>query len=52
MSKLYTCMITCIGGAYSFEAYDLPTNDEDEIRVHIEERGYKLLDVYSIKEQR
>jgi len=44
-------MFTAIGGAYSMNMYDLPTDDESEIKDILEEDGYEVLEIYSIKPQ-
>ena len=49
--KYYQCQFTAIGGAYSLDKYDLPTDDESEIRDILEDDGYEVLEIYSIKPQ-
>ena len=49
--KYYQCMFTAVGGAYSMNMYDLPTDDEVEIKEIIEDKGYEVLEIYSIKAQ-
>lgn len=49
--KYYQCMFTAIGGAYSMNMYDLTTDDEAEIKDILEENGYEVLEIYSIKPQ-
>ena len=49
--KYYQCMFTAVGGAYSMNMYDLPTDDEVEIKEILEDQGYEVLEIYSIKPQ-
>lgn len=48
---MYQCMFTAVGCAYSSNYYDLPTDDEKEIKEIIESQGHDVLEVYGIKEQ-
>lgn len=47
----YQCKFTAVGGAYSVDAYDLKTNDENEIRNILEEKGWEVIEIYDIKKQ-
>ncbi len=47
----FQCMFSAINGAYSMNMYDLPTDDENEIKEILKEQGYEVLEVYSIKPQ-
>ena len=47
----YQCMFTAIGGAYSVNKYDLPTDNEQEIIEILKADGYEVLEVYDIKKQ-
>ena len=49
--KYYQCKFTAIGGAYSMDMYDLTTDDEVEIKEILEDQGYEVLEIYSIKQQ-
>ena len=49
--KYYQCMFTALDGAYSMSMYDLPTDDEVEIKEILEDQGYEVLEIYSIKPQ-
>ena len=44
-------MFTAVGGAYYMNMYDLPTDDEVEIKDILEGQGYEVLEIYSIKPQ-
>ena len=50
--KYYECMYRVIGYPYSFNGYDFTTDVEEEIIKILEARGYEVLEVYAIKEQR
>ena len=45
----YQCKFTSIGGAYSMNKYDLPTDNEEEIINILTNDGWKVLEVYGIK---
>lgn len=47
----YECKFTTVGGAYATNKYDLETNDEELIRLLLEDDGYEVLEIYDIKEQ-
>ncbi len=49
--KYYKCMFTAVGHAYSMNMYALPTDDEVEIKEILEDHGYEVLEIYSIKPQ-
>jgi hypothetical protein len=48
---MYQCKFTAKYGAYSLEAYDLPTDNELEILEILTNRGYQVNEIYSIKKQ-
>jgi len=47
----FQCMFRANDGAYSMNMYDLPTDDETEIKEILKEQGWEVLEVYSIKPQ-
>tara|TARA_R110002012_G_scaffold156740_2_gene317807 strand:+ start:1716 stop:1865 length:150 start_codon:yes stop_codon:yes gene_type:complete len=47
----YKCRFTEKGGVYSLTFYDLTTKKEKEIIKIINSQGYKVKEVYNIKEQ-
>ncbi len=48
---MYRCKFRAIGGAYSMEYYDLPTEEEEEIIEILNSDGWEVLEVYDIKKQ-
>ena len=48
----YQCKFTAKYGAYSIDAYDLPTDNESEILEILTNQGYEVLEIYSIKLQK
>ena len=47
----FTCKFTSSMCAYSMNAYDLPSSDEDTIRENLKEQGYDVNEIYNIKKQ-
>jgi hypothetical protein len=44
-------MFRAVGGAYAINAYDLPTDNEEDILEILQARGWNVLEIYGIKEQ-
>ncbi len=51
MIHKFKCKFTAEDGAYSMTMYDLLTENEDEIKELIENQGYKVKEIYSIRVQ-
>ncbi len=47
----YKCKFTSPNCAYSTDAYDLKSNDVDEIIEQLENQGWEVMEVYDIKKQ-
>lgn len=47
----FKCMFRAKGGPYSMNAYDLPSDNEEDITDILKERGWDVLEIYGIKEQ-
>ena len=51
MKRYYECMFIAVGGAYAMNAYDLPTDNEQDILEILQARGWDVLEIYGIKAQ-
>ena len=51
MNKYYECKFTAIGGPYAMNAYDLPTDNKEDILEILQSDGWDVLEIYDIKEQ-
>jgi len=47
----FECMFRAKGGAYSINAYDLPSDNEEDIKEILKARGWDVVEIYGIKEQ-
>jgi hypothetical protein len=48
---MYQCKFIAKYGAYAIYAYDLPTDNESEIKEILSKQGYEVLEIYSIFNQ-
>lgn len=51
MTNKFKCNFTAEDGAYSMTMYDLLTDNEEGIKEVIENQGYKVKEIYSIRVQ-
>ena len=49
--EYFECMFRAVGGAYSMNYYDLPTDNEEEILEILKSEGFEVLEIYDIKNQ-
>tara|TARA_R110001632_G_scaffold224159_1_gene356389 strand:+ start:221 stop:373 length:153 start_codon:yes stop_codon:yes gene_type:complete len=49
--EYFECMFSAVGGAYSMNYYDLPTENEEEILEILKSEGFEVLEIYDIKNQ-
>tara|TARA_R100001510_G_C7654618_1_gene213339 strand:- start:3459 stop:3620 length:162 start_codon:yes stop_codon:yes gene_type:complete len=50
-TELFKCKVRLEDCAYSFDWYDLPTNNEDKILKWLINEGFDVLEIYDIKPQ-
>lgn len=48
---MYQCKFRAVGGAYAIDKYDLDTNDEESIKLLLEDDGWEVMEIYNIKKQ-
>ena len=47
----FECMFRAKGATYAMNAYDLPSDNEEDIKEILKARGWDVVEIYGIKEQ-
>jgi len=47
----FECMFRAKGGAYAVNAYDLPSDNEEDIKEFLNAMGWDVVEIYGIKQQ-